>query len=75
MPEVGIDADLGSTAEGTEGDLGDALLADSGASTLTFAGFSALVADFTLPPILQCVELSFGFFLNLLQFGFKKGGI
>ena len=44
IPEVGIDADLGGTAEGTEGDLGEALLPNSVASTLIFAGCVAFVA-------------------------------
>ena len=60
IPEVGIDADLGSTAEGAEGDLAEALLADSVASALIFVGFVAFVADFALKLILHLFEPPFG---------------
>ena len=62
IPEVGIDADLGSTAEGTEDDLGEALLADSVASTCISAVFVDFVADFTLKLILHLLEPPFGSF-------------
>ena len=62
MPEVRIDTNLRGTAKRTKVNLGIAELADYVMLTLIFAGFVAVVADFTLKLIFYLMEPPFGSF-------------